>query len=342
MSRVKRGGANAKRISNLSYNPKRGVGKSAGTWWSRSYTQKVLSSKKKGSLTTKRISNPVLASGGKSRVPAYAAGGSIISTGPSALQVWGVAQTAARSLSLALSKGWKSNASKSRSTLHREACRIRERQIELFCSTSEYFGAPKQRSLDSDPHTTLDVLGMASGPLEPVGMAADLLNAFLYASEGDWGNAGISLGGFVPVAGTVAAGARLGKKAYNALDAADEAEAIARAAKEINIIADSGEAASVVGNKRLQLNQGSNGLESATRNSETIINNRLYSDHAIDRMQDRGIMPSVVEEAISHGKSRPDSKHSDRAQYYDKKNGIQVIVSLEGKVITVEYNSRGW
>ncbi|MEC4295995.1 hypothetical protein, partial [Adlercreutzia shanghongiae] len=156
------------------------------------------------------------------------------------------AQTAVRSLLPAASKGGGSRAAERRSALYKEARRARERQIELFCTTSEYFGAPGKKNFDSDLHTTLDIMGMASGPLEPVGMAADLLNAFLYASEGDWGNAGISLGGFVPVAGTVAAGARLGKKAYDALDAADEVEAIARAAKKV----------STAGNMQKQVERG--------------------------------------------------------------------------------------
>lgn len=342
-SRVKYGGANANRIRRLASNPRRGAGASTGTWMSRNYTQKALSSKKPGLLTTRRVSNPVLASGGKRRAAVQSSAKSVVSTGVGKMQAWVAGQTTGRSLTsrLAATRGGTRAAAK-RSALYGQARRDRDRQMELFCTTAEYFGAPGKKNFDSDPHTTLDVMGMASGQLEPVGVAADLLNGVLYLVEGDFANAGISWTGAIPIVGTTATGARLSKKAYDALDIADEAEAVARATKKANVTTYGGEATDVVGNRRLQLNQSSNGLESVTRNQEAVINNRLYSGHAIDRMQDRGIMPSVVEEAIIHGKSRPDPNHADRVQYYDKKNGIQIVTSLEGKIITVEYNSRGW
>lgn len=209
-SRVKYGGANANRIRRLAYNPRRGVGASTGTWMSRNYTQKALSSKKPGLLTTRRVSNPVLASGGKRRAAVQSSAKSVVSTGAGKMQTWVGAQTTGRSLTsrLAATRGGTRAAAK-RSALYGQARRDRDRQMELFCTTAEYFGAPGKKNFDSDPHTTLDVMGMASGQLEPVGIAADLLNAVLYAIEGDRGNAATSGVAVVPVLSLGVAGGRL-------------------------------------------------------------------------------------------------------------------------------------
>ena len=209
-SRVKYGGANAKRIRRLASNPRRGVGASTGTWMSRNYTQRALSSKKPGLLTTRRVSNPVLASGGKRRAAVQSSAKSVVSTGAGKMQTWVGAQTTGRSLTsrLAATRGGTRAAAK-RSALYGQARRDRDRQMELFCTTAEYFGAPGKKNFDSDPHTTLDVMGMASGQLEPVGIAADLLNAVLYAIEGDWGNAATSGVAVVPVLSLGVAGGRL-------------------------------------------------------------------------------------------------------------------------------------
>ena len=123
-SRVKYGGANAKRIRRLASNPRRGVGASTGTWMSRNYTQKALSSKKPGLLTTRRD---------------------------------------------------------------------RDRQMELFCTTAEYFGSPGKRSLVSDPHTTLDIVGTLDPtpcPTEPMPLPIGI--------EGDYENMAISAIGRAP------------------------------------------------------------------------------------------------------------------------------------------------
>lgn len=49
-----------------------------------------------------------------------------------------------------------------------------------------------------------------------------------------------------------------------------------------------------------------------------VINGRQYTGHAIDRMQGCGIMPSVVEDTIAHGISRPG--YDGKTVYY---NSIQ-------------------
>jgi len=62
-------------------------------------------------------------------------------------------------------------------------------------------------------HTTLDAGGLAPG----VGLGPDLVNAALYAIEGDGANAMVSLAAAVPVAGQFVAGARLTSRAGGAL-----------------------------------------------------------------------------------------------------------------------------
>jgi uncharacterized protein RhaS with RHS repeats len=58
-------------------------------------------------------------------------------------------------------------------------------------------------------HGGLDLAGWIPG----IGEAADLINAGLYALEGDWGNAGISALGTIPGLGDAAKAERIGKRA---------------------------------------------------------------------------------------------------------------------------------
>ena len=86
--------------------------------------------------------------------------------------------------------------------------------------------------------------------------------------------------------------------------------------------------------------RGSKGFElknapyQKVRNAPGQVNERAYSGHAFDQMQNRGIMPSAVENAIGTG-----SNFSTRAGtlgYYDAVNGIRVIMnSKTGQVVTV-------
>ncbi|GJF25717.1 hypothetical protein SHO565_62810 [Streptomyces sp. HO565] len=64
-------------------------------------------------------------------------------------------------------------------------------------------------------HATLDVVGM----VPVVGEGADLVNAGIYAYEGDWTNAALSAASAIPVAGNVATGAKMAKNASKAMDA---------------------------------------------------------------------------------------------------------------------------
>lgn len=68
------------------------------------------------------------------------------------------------------------------------------------------------------------------------------------------------------------------------------------------------------------------------RNQRQLVNGRYYSGHALDQLQDRGIMPSVVETAIQHGRKIPDSTAN---VFIDDINRIKVVVNRDGEVITV-------
>jgi hypothetical protein len=73
----------------------------------------------------------------------------------------------------------------------------------------------------------------------------------------------------------------------------------------------------------------------AVRNAPAVIGGRAFSGHALDQMQNRGIMPSVVENAIQTG-SQVAGKTPGTVVYFDPVNKIRVIVNLEtGNVVTV-------
>ncbi|MCU7936605.1 MAG: DUF4258 domain-containing protein, partial [Candidatus Thiodiazotropha sp. (ex Dulcina madagascariensis)] len=71
------------------------------------------------------------------------------------------------------------------------------------------------------------------------------------------------------------------------------------------------------------------------QNKPTNIGGRDYSGHAVDRMQGRGIPPSVVENTIRNG-HRTMGNQSGTYQYYDPINNVTVIVNAAtGRVVTV-------
>ena len=63
------------------------------------------------------------------------------------------------------------------------------------------------------------------------------------------------------------------------------------------------------------------------RNEATKINGRDFSGHALDQMQNRGVMPSVVENALSTGAQFP--TRAGTTGFYDTVNNIRVIVNSE-------------
>ena len=71
------------------------------------------------------------------------------------------------------------------------------------------------------------------------------------------------------------------------------------------------------------------------RNMPTNIGGRDYSRHALDRMQDRGIPPSVVENTIKNGKKSP--SRDGTFSHYDSTNNVTVITNNSGGVVMVRY-----
>jgi uncharacterized protein RhaS with RHS repeats len=70
------------------------------------------------------------------------------------------------------------------------------------------------------------------------------------------------------------------------------------------------------------------------RNPPGMIGNRPYNGNAFDRVQDRGIPPSAVENAILNGTPLPASGGATR--YIDSVNGITAVVeNVTGAVLTV-------
>jgi hypothetical protein len=72
-------------------------------------------------------------------------------------------------------------------------------------------------------------------------------------------------------------------------------------------------------------------------NSPRSIEGRDYSSHAIDRIQERGFTPSVVENTIQSGQSIP-GKMPGTTSHYDPVNNVTVITdTASGRVITMTY-----
>lgn len=90
-----------------------------------------------------------------------------------------------------------------------------------------------------------------------------------------------------------------------------------------------------LGSKRLQLNQPESPWYQPIRNDPTTIGEIDYSGHAIDRMQDRGVMPSVVQNTIDTGVAT--SSRMGTTVYYDPVNNVSVVTNAQGKVVTVKY-----
>lgn len=73
----------------------------------------------------------------------------------------------------------------------------------------------------------------------------------------------------------------------------------------------------------------------AVRNAPEVVGGRSFSGHALDQMQNRGIMPSAVENAIQTGTPFA-GKTPGTVGYFDPVNKIRVILNSEtGNVVTV-------
>lgn len=90
-------------------------------------------------------------------------------------------------------------------------------------------------------------------------------------------------------------------------------------------------ATSFTGSRRFPLEQPP---YQGVRNTSTTINGRRYTGHALDRMQDRGIMSSTVENTIKEGVRIP-GDNALEWKYYDFENKINVIIGDDQQIITV-------
>ena len=123
--------------------------------------------------------------------------------------------------------------------------------------------------------------------------------------------------------------------AYEKLQNLNKVSTEVRNEANINKKASDKDRGQVSGNKNNQLNQPKNPKYQKTRNQEIKIDGIKYSGHALDRMQDRGIYPSVVKEAIQYGEKI--KLNNVIVKYYDSKNNISIIMNNLGKVVTIRY-----
>ena len=110
---------------------------------------------------------------------------------------------------------------------------------------------------------------------------------------------------------------------------------IGKATKEAGEKALGREATGVLGSRHNQMNQPKNPSYQPVRNNPTNIDGRNYSGHALDRMQDRGIMPSVVKDTIKHGSQTVGKKST--TNHYSPTNNVTVVTNKRGDVVTVSH-----
>jgi filamentous hemagglutinin len=135
--------------------------------------------------------------------------------------------------------------------------------------------------------------------------------------------------GLIPGAGDVAG------KAVKAAETALKKGDVAEASRLINKASDEVYATLPMGSKSNPMNQPSNPSYQPVRNQPGTISNREYSGHALDRMQDRGITPSVVENTIKNGKSTP--SRGGTTVHFDPESKVSVVTNESGRVVTVKY-----
>ncbi len=138
--------------------------------------------------------------------------------------------------------------------------------------------------------------------------------------------------GIIPGAGDAAG------KAIKAAEAALKKGDVAEASRLINKASDEVSATIPMGSKRNPMNQPSNPSYQPVRNQPSTIGNREYSGHALDRMQDRGITPSVVENTIKNGKSTP--SRGGTTVHFDPESKVSVVTNESGRVVTVKYGDK--
>jgi len=86
-------------------------------------------------------------------------------------------------------------------------------------------------------------------------------------------------------------------------------------------------------NYNLPVRRRGNPMNALKTNDPSVINNRLYTGHALDQMQGRGFVPSVVEDAINNPTIIAPGNLPNTIEYYNSQ--IKVITNTNGDVITV-------
>jgi RHS repeat-associated protein len=111
-------------------------------------------------------------------------------------------------------------------------------------------------------------------------------------------------------------------------------KAAAAAGGAVGQIDDAASAATTVGRRGQQVNFP-NPNAPIPRNAPGTVGGREFSGHAFDRMQERGFVPSVIENAIQHGAATPGSA-AGTLRHFDPMNKFNVITdATTGRVITV-------
>ncbi|HKV23101.1 MAG TPA: RHS repeat-associated core domain-containing protein [Candidatus Acidoferrum sp.] len=90
-----------------------------------------------------------------------------------------------------------------------------------------------------------------------------------------------------------------------------------------------------VGRRRSNMYVGSGEENGPPTNAPATILGREYSGHALDRMQGRGLTPTVVEEIIASG---TESAGTEPGTTMHSAQGITVITNQTGRVVTVMYS----
>jgi RHS repeat-associated protein len=112
------------------------------------------------------------------------------------------------------------------------------------------------------------------------------------------------------------------------------AERAAEAARGVGQIDDAASATLTVGRRGQQV-QFPNPGAPVPRNTPGVVNGREFSGHAFDRMQERGFTPTVIENAVTTGRSVPGNTPGT-LQIFDDVNGFSVIVNAQsGRIISV-------
>ena len=128
-------------------------------------------------------------------------------------------------------------------------------------------------------------------------------------------------------------GQRIGSGALSVVDAAATVAVAVGGASMVNSVFSAGTTTGTgfMGREGFELGNAS---YQPVRNAPGTVGNLDYSGHAFDQMQNRGIMPSVVENTINVGQQFP--TRAGTAGYFDPGNNLRVIVnSQNGTVVTV-------